>query len=170
MESKLEWILMNAYKEGMIAYIGEHQGDFDEMIELALGKRNPLCWRAAWLIFHSMDENDARIRPHIRSMIDTLPQRKDGHQRELLKILSKMDIDDEDEGYLFDHCVTLWEAIHKPPSVRYTALMSILKLAEKYPELKQEVAFLLQDHYLETLSPGIREVCKRLASPPGPLS
>ena len=89
-------------------------------------------------------------------IIDVLPQKHDGHQRELLKILSRMEILEEYEGILFDHCVRIWEGIHKRPSIRYTAYCTMLRIMKKYPELSHEIDYYSQDHYLESLSPGIK--------------
>jgi len=42
------------------------------------------------------------------------------------------------------------------------ALKMIIKIANKHPELKKEISFLAQDHYLESLSHGARHSVKRL--------
>ena len=109
-----------------------------------------------------VSENDTRLKAHVRSIINVLLTKKDGHQRELLKTLLQVELDEEDEAMLFDVCVRLWERINKSPSVRHTALMFILKTAKKYPDLIQEIEFLLQEQYLETLSPAIRRSVYRI--------
>ena len=38
----------------------------------------------------------------------------------------------------------------------------IIKIALKYPDLIKEIEFLTQDHYLENLSPGIKNSAKRI--------
>jgi hypothetical protein len=103
-----------------------------------------------------MQENDVRFQKHIKAMIDSVPGKKDGHQRELIKILLNMELDDEQEGFMFNLCVGIWEKIGKDPSVRYTAFKFILKVIKKYPELSQELNFYTQDQYMESLSPGVR--------------
>ena len=50
----------------------------------------------------------------------------------------------------------IWEKIDKSPSVRINALKMITKIANKHPELRKEISFLTQEHYLESLSPGVR--------------
>ena len=102
-------------------------------------------------------KNDSRIKPHIQKIIQVLPKLEDGHQRELLKILLKMDLEKSFEGLLFDLFVDLWEQVRKQPSVRSFAFKGMVKVAEKYPELKNEVLLLTQSHYINPLSPGIRK-------------
>ncbi len=146
----------------MIAHLTGHQDDFEEAIRLAIADKQPYSWRAAWLLWSCMEKNDPRIRTHIRTIIDVIPSKRDGHQRELLKILQQMEISEEDEGYLFDFCVTIWEKIHNRPSVRWLAFNTIVSIAKRYPHLFNEIYFLTEDHYLDTLSPGIKNSIDRM--------
>ena len=162
MQTQLEHVLASFYKDGMIGYLTSHPEDMEEAIRLALGNKQPFSWRAAWLLWSCMEVNDPLIMPYVPEMIRVLPAKMDGHQRELLKILSIMDIPEELEGLLFDHCVKLWEGIQKRPSIRYTAFCTMLRLIKKYPDLANELAFYSQDFYLETLSPGIKNAIRRM--------
>ncbi|MFP4366789.1 MAG: hypothetical protein ACLFQA_06820 [Bacteroidales bacterium] len=162
METELEKVLMSFYKTDMISYLSHHPESFEEALHLAITDKQPYSWRAAWLLWSCMDENDIRIRGHIRSIIECIREKSDGHQRELLKILYLMEIDEEFEGILFDHCIRIWEKINKKPSVRFTAFKVIVKISRKYPELSKEIGFLTQDHYMEALSKGIRHSLNRM--------
>lgn len=155
--SPLEQILIRRNKSEMIEFLDQHPQSFDQTVVLALSNEPPLCWRAAWLVGGVTKKNDARIKPHIHQIIKVLPERGDGHQRELLKILLKMDLTEDFESLLFDLSVTLWEQVRKQPSVRYYAFQGMVKVAEKYPELKNEVLSLSQPHFINPLSPGIRK-------------
>ncbi|MDA3892455.1 MAG: hypothetical protein PF517_12390 [Salinivirgaceae bacterium] len=156
METLLEHILTSAYKDEMISFMNDHPECFEEAINLAIADKQPYSWRSAWLLWSCMKKNDLRIQGHISKIIKSLMQKDDGHQRELLKILMQMDLDEDQEGYLFDICVTVWEKINKKPSVRFFALKFIILLAKKHPDLSNEVVFLTQNHYLDLLSPDIK--------------
>lgn len=158
----LEQVLINSYKAGMIEYVESHPEDFDELVKLSIEDKQPFSWRAAWLLWSCMTKNDQRVFHYIDSMIKTLPTKRDGHQRELVKILSDMELNEDQEGQVFDICVSLWEKIGKKPSIRYTAFKEILKIAQKYPELANEISFLTQEHFTETLSPGVRKSINRM--------
>ena len=133
-----------------------HPEFFEEAIELAISDKQPYSWRAAWLLWSCMEENDQRIQKHIKKIVDSIKTKDDGHQRELLKILLQIELKEEYEGIIFNLCMDLWEQINKKPSVRINALKFIIKIAKKHPELAKEITFLTQDHYLETLSPGVK--------------
>jgi hypothetical protein len=156
METALEWTLTNSYKADMISYLASHQEDFEELIKLAISDKQPYSWRAAWLLWSCMEENDHRIRRYLKIIIDTLSTKNDEQQRELLILLQKMEIRDELEGSLFNHCVSLWEKTGKKPSVRYNAFKIIVKIAEKHPDLSHEIGMLIQDQYIESLSATVK--------------
>lgn len=73
-----------------------------------------------------------------------------------------MEIKEKHEGKLFDVCIGLWEWINKQPSVRITVLKFILKIVRKHPELSEEIVYLTQEPYLESLSPGVEHSIKKL--------
>jgi len=162
LETTLESKLLNSYKDEMISFMENHPEYFEEAIELAIADKQPYSWRAAWLLWSCMEENDERIKKYIKKIVDTLETKDDGHQRELLKILLQMKLKDEYEGKLFNLCMNIWEQINKTPSVRINALKFIIKIAKKHPELSQEITFLTQDHYLESLSPGVKHSVSKL--------
>ncbi len=141
----------------MISYLDAHPEDFEQAIELAISNKQPYSWRAAWLLWSCMEGNDPRILGYIKKIIAALADKNDGHQRELLKILLLMELNEEYEGFLFQVCVTIWEKINKKPSVRFTAFQFMVKIAKKHPALSNEIIFLTQNQYLDSLSPGVKK-------------
>jgi len=162
METALEHILTSTYKVGMISYLKAHPEDFEEAIKLAISDKQPYAWRAAWLLWSCMEENDRRVQKHIKDIIKSIESKKDGHQRELIKILLQMDLAKKHEGLLFNTCLDVWEQINKNPSVRLTAMKFVVKIAKKHPDLAKEISFLTQDQYLETLSPGVKKCISKM--------
>jgi hypothetical protein len=142
-------------RDELISNINAYPDQFKETLRIAL-KDEPQAWNAAWLLEHCVMKNDPRIREHVFSLIQAIKGKRDGHQREILKILRKMDLKDDQEGYLFDECMNIWESVGKSPSVRITTFSILADIAKKYPELRHELEFLTQNQYTETLSPGIR--------------
>jgi hypothetical protein len=162
MESTLEYILTNSYKAEIISFMDIHPEVFDDAVKLAVSDKQPYAWRAAWLLCNYMEENDHRIRPNIKTIVNVLRNKKDGHQSGLLKILLRMELDEEYESVLFDICISTWQDINKIPSVRLYALKMILKIAKKYPELSNEISSLAQDCYIEQLSSGVKHSIRKM--------
>jgi hypothetical protein len=165
MQSPLEKTLISCYKDEMISFMKAHPEYFEEAVELALSDKQPYSWRAAWLLWSVVEENDKRIKKYIKRIVNAAKTKSEGHQRELLKILLMMELDEKYEGILFDMCMNIWEQINKAPSVRINALKLIIKIADKHPELKQEILFLAQNHYLASLSPGAKHSALKLLNP-----
>jgi len=162
METRLEKILTRSYKKDMLDHIRTYPEDFDELIQLAMSNKEPYSWRAAWLLWSCIRKNDERLLKYVDKMIDLLPSMGDSQQRELLKILYLMEYDEDSEGKLFDLSLSIWEKLGIQPSLRFNALKIIIKITKKHPELKQELSFLLQNEYLESLTPGVKHSINKM--------
>lgn len=162
METALEKVLTNLHKSGMISYMYNHPEDFEEAVNLAISEKQPYAWRAAWLLWSCIEDNDARVNKYIKKIVKSLKNKNDDHQRELIKILFKMELDEKDEGFLFNFCLNIWEKTAKKPSVRYTALKMIIKIAKRYPDLTNEVNYLFQNNYIDSLSPGVKKSLSKM--------
>lgn len=149
-------------KEELAKLLNADREKFEETLIIALQDIHPVSWRAAWMLYHAMEEQDRRLQPFLPQLIAALKGKGDGHQRELLRIIGLLDITEDYEGVLFDACMEIWEQVGKIPSVRIFAFRLIVRIARKYPELKNEISFLTQPHYTETLSPGIRNSVHKL--------
>ncbi len=131
-------------------------------IELALSDKHPQGWRAAWILKDIIKDEDPRLAPYLDQMISVLSDRKDGHQRELIHLVDKFTLSDEQEGMLFDACLGIWSSIRKSPSVRILAFKKLVAIIRKYPELIHELSHVLEDEYGETLSPAVKRIFVRL--------
>ncbi len=156
-ETAFEKVLTNSYKASMISYMAIHPEAFEEAIQLAISDKQPYSCRAAWLLWSIMEVNDPRIKGYIKDMTGTLANRNDDQQRELLKILQQLEINEEYEGILFNLCATVWEKIKKKPSVRFTAFKMMVKIAKNHPDLSREITFLTQDQYMDSLSTSAKK-------------
>ena len=71
METELERVLISSYKDKMISFMDAHPEYFEEAIELAISDKQSYSWRAAWLLWSCMEENDSRIQGYIKKIIKT---------------------------------------------------------------------------------------------------
>jgi len=161
-ETNLEYTLTNSYKDDLISYIESHQDDFLELVKLSISDKQPYSWRAAWLLWSCMDNNDKRIRKHIKKIIDILPDRQDNQQRELLMVLQRMEIDTKFEGQLFDSCTKLWGNINKNPSLRFNAFKIMVAISKRHPNLSNEIESLTDKYYIDTLTDNVKKSIFRL--------
>jgi len=158
----LEIVLSKFFKKDVEKYMRENPHQFEAILQLSITDEAPMCWRAAWVAQTFMEGDDPRIKPFIDSILDVIPEKEDGHQRELIKILANMDLDEEQESILYDECVTIWESVRKKPATRYFAFQQMIKMVEKYPELIHEINAVTQPQHINTLSPGVKNGVLRL--------
>lgn len=154
-------------KSAWMALMKAHPEFFEEALDLALSDKHPEGWRCAWLVSHIMHINDQRIQPLMLKMVQSLKRIRSGHQREMLNIISKMKLEEEHEGVLFDACLTIWEDVSKQPSVRITAFRQLVRIAWNHPELKTELKHFIGDEYTASLSPGIKNSLEDLVRKAG---
>jgi hypothetical protein len=164
MESELEQKLTTLHKAEMIAYVASHPEAFEELIGLALTDKQPYSWRAAWVLWGCMAKNDSRVQKHADKIIEVLGIRKENLQRELLLILQRLELSDNQKGILFDKCISIWKANDKQASVRYNAFRMMTKIAAAVPELRKEVRSYSDKIYMETLSDTTKKCIVKLAA------
>ena len=162
MNPDLEFALSKQFKKEAMQYLHNHPEEFEQVIRLSVSDHPKLCWRAAWMIRSCISKNDARVQPHVNRILEVLPDKEDGHQRELIKILDRVNLTDDQEGILFDQCVTLWESVRKKPGTRHAAFNMMVKIAKNYPELNHEILVLAQPQFINSLSPGIKNSVRKM--------
>ena len=162
MNSPLEYVLLNSHKPAMITFMEAHPECLSEAVKLAIGNKDKLAWRSAWMLSDYLEKNDRRIKPYLKKIIKAVEGKPDGQQRELLKLIQLMKLDDEGEGMVYDLCTGLWKEIRKSPSVRINALKCLLDILKRHPELKEEIQFLCGSEYLEALSAGAKRSVQRM--------
>lgn len=143
-------------KAEMVGYLKNYPEQMELVTTMAISDQVPHGWRACWMLFHSTDPDDQRLQPYIHALINAIEGKQEGHQRELIKLVTRMNLNDEQEGLLFDRCMCIWESVKKIPSLRVSAFRFLMQVVKKYPELKAEILHVMSNEYLETLSPGIR--------------
>lgn len=163
MEQDLNKILIGKFNTvKIINLIRNDDNLFKKLISIAISDHPTTGWRAAWLITKTMENNDNRIKKSVTKIIKAIEKCRDGHQRELLKILSNIVISEKHEGLLFNICLSIWEDINKSPSVRIMAFKFVIEIAKKYPDLKNEIVYFTEDIFSDNLSPGIKRVFNKL--------
>jgi hypothetical protein len=162
MTTTLEHILTTRHKAEIIGYLNAHPDEFREAVQLALDDKQPYSWRAAWLLWSCMERDDKRIKKHLNKIITILPFRNESQQRDLMMILLRMQLNDEQQSRLFDVCSEIWFDIKKKPSVRINAFKIILAIGKKHPELFPEIRLMIESHYTETLSPGVKHSLSKM--------
>jgi hypothetical protein len=164
MQNRLNDLLLRPWigKDNYLKILKARPDYIEPLLEICKSDLNPQAWRAAWLLRHTLEQNDPRLIRHLDDIASLLRGKADGHQRELLLLFEKSELNQQLSGILFDESSRIWQAVGKKPSTRITAFKSLVRIANRYPELKQELSLLSTDHYTDTLSPGIKKMLFRI--------
>lgn len=113
-------------------------------------------WIHAWQINHAKKTELNKLEGQIKKIISAIDGKKDGHQRELLKVLLKLNLTDDQLSLLWDICLRIWLDIQKQSSVRISAYKILVHTAKKYKPLSDELIRLTEDKHVSSLSNGIK--------------
>lgn len=138
-----EWMVINPHR-------------FEALVELAISPEEKYSRHGAWMLGKWVVGNEDKMPPYIPKMLECIPIVCDSQKRDLLNVLRQVEIGEDHEGILFDQSVKIWSDVGKMPSLRYHAMRVILKIAVKYPDLKNEIDLITSKEYVETLSGGVR--------------
>ena len=153
-KSSLAYILTSYHKDEMIEELTKHQL-FDEVFKLAIAS-DTLSPRAAYMPSHLCKKNDSRLSNSFDAIVNAVHDKPDGQQRDLLRTLQQLDLNEDQIGEAYDLCSKLWMETLKIPSVRYIAFLFMIEIAKQHPELKEDLKLMSDELYMESLSPGIK--------------
>jgi hypothetical protein len=133
-------------KDLLIAEVIKSKTHFKTLLQLALHDKDPLAWRACWVLDGSDELKPGMARRHIPQIVQALPQLESkGTLRSLLRLLSRYDIPEEEQGLLIDLCFSYLVSELYPVAVKVHAMQIIYKHVLLYPELKDELVAVIED-------------------------
>jgi hypothetical protein len=133
-------------REFYLDAIGTSRKKVNTLLELIFEEKDPLAWRAAWLLDGSDERHPGLAGDHIRRIIQKLPGLKSpGALRSLLRMLCRYDIPEDDQGILIDRCFGYMVSELYPVAVKVHAMQIIYNHTLLYPELKEELQIVIED-------------------------
>ncbi len=140
----------------IIHCIGDRQDLFDEIVGLILHDTDPVPARAAWVAEGVSEQFPEMINPHVTSLIRALPAcTHPGTRRNVLKILSRTPIPEEEQGMLIDQCFGWMLDLNEPVAVKVYCMQIIANHLDTYPELSNELREVIEDQW-DRNSPGFQ--------------
>jgi hypothetical protein len=137
--------------------------NYGKLVEIALHNKHPKSWRAAWLMDKINDQAPELIIDYIPKIIEQLKvEKSDGKKRHLLKLISLKEIPDLYLGFLTDFCITIFTSSKEPIAVRVHAMQILGNIAMKEPDLKPEIALIMEHEMENHGSAGIVSRCKKI--------
>lgn len=133
-------------KEIYIREAGASEENITILIELVFNEKDPVNWRAAWILDGSDEQFPGIVRKFIPRIIKQLPRLKStGSIRSLLRMLCRYEIPEEQQGVLIDLCFKYMVSELYPVAVKVHAMQIIYNHVLLYPELKEELVTVIED-------------------------
>jgi len=130
----------------LINEIGNSGKKFRSLLDLALTEKDPLAWRAAWILDGVDEKHPGLAAVQIAEIIRKLPGLKSkGTLRSLLRLLCRYEIPEEAQGLLIDLCFGYLVSELYPVAVKVHAMQIIFNHVLLYPELKGELIAVIGD-------------------------
>lgn len=141
----------------IVAYIGNDAGRFSELVSEFLAGPYRITQFAAWPMSYAVVANPELVKPHLGSLIKVLgtPGIHDAVKRNILRLLPSVDIPKGRREKLIELCFGFLTNQKEPVAVQVFAMEVLGKLIDPYPELRRELALIIEDQ-LPYASPGYR--------------
>lgn len=135
-----------AEREFMIRKIGASEEQFLELLDLAVQEKDPVSWRATWVLDGADELHPGLAKNHISRIVKELPRLKsNGVIRSLLRMLCRYEIPENDQGILIDLCFGYMVSELYALAVKVHAMQIIYNHVLLYPELKNELITVIDD-------------------------
>ena len=133
-------------KNFLIRDVGKSDEKFSQLLNLSLNEKDPVAWRAGWILDGSDEEQPGLAQNYISNIVQKLPELESrGTLRCLLRLLSRYDIPEDYQGLLIDLCFEYMVSELIPVAVKVHAMQIIYNHVLLYPELKAELITVIED-------------------------
>ena len=151
-------------KEIYINEAGCSEDGITTLLDLVFNEKDPVAWRAAWILDGTDEMYPGTTRPFIPGIIKQLPSlRSTGSLRSLLRMLCRYEIPEEHQGILIDLCFKFMVSELYPVAVKVHAMQIIYNHVLIYPELAEELRTIIEDQMINN-SVGFASRGRRIIS------
>ena len=135
-----------AEKDLLVGEVIKSESHFKALLQLALNEKDPVAWRACWVLDGSDELKPGLARNYISKIVKALPGLESkGTLRSLLRLLSRYEIPEEEQGLLIDLCFSYMVSELYPVAVKVHAMQIIYRHVLLYPELTDELVAVIED-------------------------
>lgn len=122
-------------------YVGKNQDKFNELMRCVFSKVTVISQRASPVMYECGLKHPVLMKKWHKKLIMNLSNPvHDAVKRNTVRLYQFIEIPASDEGILNDQCFQLLKSEESPIAIKAFALTVIGRIAEKYPELKNELA------------------------------
>lgn len=146
----------------IVKWVGNSQERFDALFHLFLKDEYRVVQRAARPLSYCIIERPQLIQKHFKDLVTNLhnPNLSGAVKRNTLRLLQHVSIPEKFHGEFMNLCFDYIASPTEAVAVKAFALTILQKIAQYYPEIKDEVKIIIEDRW-EVESPAFKSRAKK---------
>ena len=147
----------------IIDWIEGSEEHFAELMEVFFDGNTRKNQYAAGIMIHCIDRWDYLLIPHVEKLILNLqnPNLHDAIKRNTVRVLQDAEIPEKLHGILVDIALTYLQNSTEAIAIKVFSMTILYNLTQKYPELKNELRFILEEQ-MPFQSAGFRSRAEKI--------
>jgi hypothetical protein len=151
---------MNLYKEilhehskaqanKIVAWVGNSQQRFDELVKLFLGDEYRVTQRAGWPLSNLAIEHPQLVKKHLPAFVKLLTNDKKHNavKRNIVRLLQVAEIPEKLHGDVMDICFRFVADVKEAAAVKAFSLTILENLSQQYPEILNELKVIIEERW-----------------------
>ena len=132
----------------IVRYVGDSREKFSELLDIFLEGPYRITQRAAWPLTYCAEAHPEIVKGKLGILLRYLEKENihDAVRRNTIRMLQFVEIPANLHGRVASICLTYLKDNKQPVAIRVFSMTVLGRLAESYPELRQELRVMIEDH------------------------
>lgn len=131
----------------IVDYVRDNPTRFKVLVDVFLTGPYRITQRAAWPLSYCAERAPELIIPHLKTILNYLkkPGIHDAVKRNTVRLLQFIEIPKRHQGQVADICFGYLQDPKEPVAIRAFSMTVLASIARQNPDLRQELAILIED-------------------------
>lgn len=137
-----------AITNDIVNFVVKHPDSLNELMNLFLFGELRISQRASWPVGDLGVKDPHLFEPYIESIVKNMHNPvHDAVLRNSLRILGSIEIPEELQGEVYELCFNFLLDLKFPIAIRVFSMTVLSNIAKNFPELKEELISVIEEHY-----------------------
>ena len=152
-----------AQADRIIAWIGDSQARFYQLMNIFTGTDKKLVQRAAWPMSYVGIAHPQLVKKHFPALIKQLaaPATHNAVRRNCMRLFQEVEIPRRYQGAVMNACFNYITNPQEKPAVKAFSLTVLENLAKQYPDILPEIKLIIHEQW-DRESPAFRVRAKKM--------
>ncbi len=149
--------------DAIVNWIGDNPAHFNQLMQVIKQGNATVMQHGVWPLSYAAIAHPKFLKKHLPQLLTWLgePHHHDAVYRNILKIFTEVEVPEKHAAPMFDACMAFAQAEHRPVAIRAYALMILMNLVKRWPELGHELHLLAAELLKLPQPSGVAVTLKR---------